>query len=89
LSDEQENLESITSNRSNIDYLIFKQAAATGWDCPRASILVMFREIGNPIFKTQVLGRIRRMPEAKHYNLSILNNGYVFTNYTKNSITQK
>lgn len=89
LSNEQENMDSITRNDSQIDYLIFKQAASTGWDCPRASILVMFREIGNPIFKTQVLGRIRRMPEGMHYPLSVLNNGYVYTNYTKNSITQK
>ncbi len=87
--DDREKLELITNNKSNIDYLIFKQAAATGWDCPRASILVMFREIGNPIFKTQVLGRIRRMPEGKHYPLSLLNNGYVYTNYSKNSIVSK
>jgi type III restriction enzyme len=46
----------------------------------------MFREIGNPIFKTQVIGRIRRMPEAVHYQSAILNNGYVFTNYDKNKI---
>ncbi len=89
LSGEQENLESITNNESMIDYLIFKQAAATGWDCPRASILVMFREIGNPIFKTQVVGRIRRMPEAKHYGQPLLDNAYVYTNYTKNSILTK
>lgn len=44
LSDKKENLEEIEENDSLVSFLIFKQAAATGWDCPRASILVMFRD---------------------------------------------
>ena len=62
LSDKKENLEEIEQNDSLVSFLIFKQAAATGWDCPRASILVMFREIKSPIFHTQTVGRILRMP---------------------------
>lgn len=53
LSGRQENLDGIERHDSPIEYLIFKQAAATGWDCPRASILVMFREIKNPTFQIQ------------------------------------
>ncbi len=86
LSDKKENLEAITKNNSEIDVLIFKQAAATGWDCPRAQILVMFREIKKPMFKEQVIGRALRMPEAKHYSTPELNKAYLYTNYESNQI---
>ncbi|MCM1566340.1 MAG: DEAD/DEAH box helicase family protein [Dehalobacter sp.] len=86
LSEEKENLEEIERNSSPISFLIFKQAAATGWDCPRASILVMFREIKTPIFHTQTVGRILRMPEAIHYQKPELNIGYLYTNYERNQI---
>jgi type III restriction enzyme len=49
----------------------------------------MFREIHDPIFHTQVLGRIRRTAEQKIYRSSILNTGYVYTNYRKNDITSQ
>lgn len=76
----------LRENDSLISFLIFKQAAATGWDCPRASILVMYREIRSPIFHTQTVGRILRMPEAIHYPRPELNVGYLFTNYERNQI---
>lgn len=40
----QRNMDFITHNESDVDFMLFKQAAGTGWDCPRAHILVMFRE---------------------------------------------
>lgn len=86
LSDKKENLGEITKLDSEIDFLIFKQAAATGWDCPRAQVLVMFREVKSPTFKTQVIGRVLRMPEAKHYSISALNKAYLYTNYESNQI---
>ena len=86
LSNKKENLEEIEQNDSLVSFLIFKQAAATGWDCPRASILVMFREIKSPIFHTQTVGRILRMPEAIHYPKPNLNIGYLYTNYERNQI---
>lgn len=66
---------------SSVDVLIFKQAIATGWDCPRASILLMFREIKSVTFEIQTVGRIMRMPELKHYKEESLNRGYVYTNF--------
>jgi len=47
---------------SGIRVLIFKQAIATGWDCPRAHVLVTFRDPKSQTFALQVLGRILRMP---------------------------
>ena len=86
LSNEKKNLELIEHNNSQVNFMIFKVAAATGWDCPRADILVMYREIKSPSFHTQMLGRIKRMPEGHHYELAELNNAYVYTNYNKEHI---
>lgn len=82
LSEEKQNTENsyIIPNNSSVDYLIFKQAIDTGWDCPRAQILVKFRETQSIIFEVQTVGRILRMPEAKHYENEILNKGYVYSN---------
>jgi type III restriction enzyme len=62
------------------DVLIFKQAIAQGWDCPRAAILVSYRNVQSPDFGIQTVGRILRMPHQRHYNDDSLNYGYVYTN---------
>ena len=88
LSDKKENLAAITDNQSHIEFLIFKQAAATGWDCPRADILVMFREIKSPVFETQILGRILRTAEGKHYpGRPELDDAYLYTSYERDIVT--
>jgi type III restriction enzyme len=74
-------LDGIEAFDSSVDVLIFKQAIATGWDCPRASILLMFREIRSITFEIQTVGRIMRMPELRHYSEESLNRGYVYTNF--------
>lgn len=83
LSEEKENLDNITDNNNMVDVLIFKQAIALGWDCPRAQVLVMLREIKNEAFQIQTVGRVLRMPEAKHYGNEILDSAYVYTNSGK------
>lgn len=82
LSENHENLVNIAKNDSEVQVLIFKQALALGWDCPRAHILVLFREWHSPIFKIQTIGRIMRMPEPDrgHYKSEVLNHAYVYTN---------
>ena len=83
LSGEKENLDDIAENDSKVEVLIFKQAIALGWDCPRAQVLVMLREIKNEAFQIQTVGRILRMPEAKHYGDDLLDSAYVYTNSGK------
>ena len=79
--DKSSNLPNIEKNDSEVDVLLFKQAIAIGWDCPRAAILVVFRETRKLEFTIQVIGRIMRMPEQKHYIKNYeLNAGYIFTN---------
>jgi len=68
------------------EVLIFKQAIAQGWDCPRAAVLVSYRNIHSPNFGVQTVGRILRMPHHKHYVNDELNYGYVFTNIESNRI---
>lgn len=83
LADEKENLDGITDNNNVVEVLIFKQAIALGWDCPRAQVLVMLREIKSEAFQIQTVGRILRMPEAKHYGNELLDSAYVYTNSGK------
>ncbi|HVX58237.1 MAG TPA: DEAD/DEAH box helicase family protein, partial [Candidatus Saccharimonadales bacterium] len=80
------NLTTIRENDSAVSFLLFKQAAATGWDCPRAGVLVMFREIKNATFAIQTVGRILRMPLARHFSIPTLNLGYLYTNYRRNEV---
>lgn len=72
--------EGIKNIDNKIEYLVFKVSVATGWDCPRAQILVRFREVKSEPFNIQTLGRIMRTAEAKIYENDILNKAYIFTN---------
>ena len=69
----------LTENDGTPIFLLMKQAISTGWDCPRAKILVKLREGMSEQFEIQTIGRIRRMPEAKHYDDDLLDFCYVYT----------
>lgn len=82
LSENKENKEDVERDNSEVEVLIFKEAIALGWDCPRASILFLQREWNQDRydFNIQTLGRIMRMPQQKHYDEKPeLNVGYVFS----------
>lgn len=79
ISGKHENLANISKNDGEQIAIIIKQAVATGWDCPRASILVKLRDNMDETFEIQTIGRIRRMPEAKHYQNDILDSCYLYT----------
>ncbi|MFR0637259.1 DEAD/DEAH box helicase [Arthrobacter sp. LS16] len=49
----------------HIRVLIAKSAISTGWDCPRAEVLVSFRPASDPTNITQLLGRMIRTPLAR------------------------
>jgi len=84
-----EYLANIEKNDDDAEVLVFKQAIALGWDCPRACILVIFRESKSFTFTIQTIGRIMRMPELKYYsNHEELNKGFVFTNLPNIEITE-
>lgn len=73
------NLDGIEKNSATPVFLLMKQAISTGWDCPRAKILVKLRENMTEKFEIQTLGRIRRMPEARHYDNELLDCCYLYT----------
>jgi len=89
LSEEKtDTLINIEKNDNEVEVLVFKQAPALGWDCPRASILIIFRESKSFTFTIQTIGRIMRMPELKYYNEPELNRAFVFTNLPSIEITE-
>lgn len=80
LSEEHsEGVEDVAKFDSPFRALIFKQAIATGWDCPRAQVLVQFRDPKSKIFEIQTIGRIMRSPEQRHYANEELNVAYVYS----------
>lgn len=81
-----DNLDIIDRPNDPTEVLLFKQAIALGWDCPRAAVLPIFRKIESFQFSAQTVGRILRMPEQKYYTDQRLNQGYVYTNLSKDII---
>ena len=80
MSEEKKDLpKNLTDNDATPVFLLMKQAISTGWDCPRAKILVKLREGMNEQFEIQTIGRIRRMPEVKHYDDDLLDFCFVYT----------
>ena len=50
---------------SSVRILIAKDAISTGWDCPRAEVMVSFRPAKDRTHITQLLGRMVRAPLAR------------------------
>ena len=81
LSEQKRNVLGVTELDNKVEYLIIKQAIATGWDAPRAKILIKIRENMGEQFTVQTIGRIRRMPQPwrGHYDVDVLDNAYLYT----------
>lgn len=86
LSTEKKNLEGLEDEDNLTEVLLFKQAIALGWDCPRAAVLLIFRKLQSNQFTTQTVGRILRMPEQHFYTDDSLNYGYVYTDIARDQI---
>lgn len=76
----------LEDNDSPYDYLLFKMAAGTGWDCPRAQVLVMLRDIQSETFQTQTIGRIVRIPVRGEQGSEVFQTGYIYTNYSRKAV---
>lgn len=86
LAKEKENLAGLEKPDNLAQVLLFKEAIALGWDCPRAAVLLIFRKLSSDQFTIQTVGRILRMPEQRHYPNELLNIGYVYTDIAKDKI---
>lgn len=78
LSKDKRNLQHISDPDNKVSYLICNQAIATGWDCPRAHILVQMLKASED-FSEQVIGRTLRTVERKIYNKDTLDNAFIYT----------
>lgn len=56
-----------------IRVLLAKDAVSTGWDCPRAEVLVSLRPAQDDTYVTQLLGRMVRTPLAQETSVERLN----------------
>ncbi|WP_215740250.1 DEAD/DEAH box helicase [Mesomycoplasma hyorhinis] len=85
-------LNSLSKKDSDVDVIIFKVGPATGWDIPRACMLVQLRNVSSETLDKQTLGRIKRFPipikidnedHRKELNNSIANEFFVYSNNKK------
>jgi len=73
----------LENDSSETEVLIFKNAPALGWDCPRAHVLLLLRNWKSITFTIQIIGRIMRMPEHHHYDNDVLDNSYIYLGVDK------
>lgn len=57
--------------------VIFKMALTTGWDCPRAEVMMSFRRAEDATYIAQLVGRIVRTPLARRMEGNDLLNSVV------------
>lgn len=55
----------LVQDRTDVRVLVAKEAISTGWDCPRAEVMVSFRTAKETDHITQILGRMVRNPLAR------------------------
>lgn len=49
----------------HVRVVLFKEALTTGWDCPRAEVMVSLRKAEDDTYITQLIGRMVRTPLAR------------------------
>lgn len=55
----------VIQKKNHIRLVIAKEAITTGWDCPRAEVLVSLRPAKDEVYVTQLIGRMMRAPLAR------------------------
>ncbi|HBP1729215.1 DEAD/DEAH box helicase [Pseudomonas aeruginosa] len=66
----------------NIGVVFFKTSLSTGWDCPRAEVMMSFRRAADHTYIAQLLGRMVRTPLARRIEKdAALNDVHLFLPY--------
>lgn len=73
-------LDDITENSNEIDAIIFKIGPATGWDIPRACMLLQLRNVSSSNLNIQTLGRIKRNPYPNLEKNDVTDDYYIYSN---------
>lgn len=55
----------VASPSSRVKAVLFKDALTTGWDCPRAEVMVSLKSAASPTVIAQMVGRMVRAPLAR------------------------
>ena len=76
-------LQKITRNDDPTDVIIFKIGPATGWDIPRASMLLQLRNVCSKNLNIQTIGRIKRNPYKNLEKHDITTKYYIYSNAPK------
>lgn len=82
-------LDEISDNRCEIDVIIFKTGPATGWDIPRACMLVQLRKVSSQKLNIQTIGRIKRNPYPGLERNPVTDNYYVLSDLEDRSTELK
>ncbi|QVK04946.1 MULTISPECIES: DEAD/DEAH box helicase family protein [Mycoplasma mycoides group] len=83
-------LKQISKNNSDVDVIIFKVGPATGWNIPRACMLVQLRNVSSESLNIQTLGRIKRNPNPELIeNSNSIGMRYYYYSNVKESIKNK
>lgn len=70
----------------NIKVVFFKLSLSTGWDCPRAEVMMSFRRAEDFTYIAQLLGRMVRTPLARRIDVdSNLNDVHLYLPYYNQS----
>ena len=77
-SSDQLGREDLTSEYSQVQWIITKDALKEGWDCPFAYLLVLLDNTRAPTSITQMVGRVLRQPGARLTSRESLNQCYVY-----------
>lgn len=75
---------------TNIKFVLFKMALTTGWDCPRAEVMMSFRTAQDDTLIAQLIGRMVRTPLARRVEGSeMLNSVSLYLpHYDKEGLTR-
>ena len=76
-------LDEITRIDNDIDVVIFKIGPSTGWDIPRACVLMQLRNVSSSTLNTQTIGRIKRNPYPGLAKNDITDKYYIYSNAPK------
>lgn len=76
-------LDDITKIDNEIDVVIFKIGPSTGWDIPRACVLMQLRNVSSSTLNTQTIGRIKRNPYPGLEQNEITDKYYIYSNAPK------
>ena len=73
-----------------IKFVLFKMSLTTGWDCPRAEVMMSFRKANDHTLIAQLIGRMVRTPLARRIeNQDFLNSVSLYLpHYDQEGLTQ-